>query len=73
MIPAGAASVIDAVRSSTPGAGHFAATTTDSVYLVLCPRCGDHTTLIVTRVRRGRVGMLRCPGCCHVRVDAVGA
>lgn len=72
-IPAGAAAVIDCVKSSTPGQGHFAATPTDSVYVVVCPRCGDYTTLAVTRVRRGKVGMLRCPGCCHVRVDAVGA
>ena len=72
MIPAGAALVIDAVRSSTPGKGHYAATPTDSVYVVCCPRCGDYTTLIVTRVMRGKVGMLRCPGCCHVRVDVRG-
>lgn len=69
MIPAGAALVIDCVRSSTPGSGHYAASHKDSVYVVVCPRCGEYTTLVVTRVRRGKVGLLRCPGCCHVRCD----
>ena len=67
------AAVIDCVKSSNPGKGHYAASAKDSLYVVSCPRCGDWTTLIVTRVTRGKNAVLSCPCGCRVRCATVGA